>query len=118
MRAVALSFVLLTENAETVHAAMAAVRAWGMPGYGDTDLGWDRQSRAADRAREAVSAIGPGLDALQRERFLTDALRIALADGPVQPAEDSLVRSVGTWLGLTKANVDGVVAQVLADRAN
>jgi uncharacterized tellurite resistance protein B-like protein len=89
---------------------MKAARAWGMPGYGDTDLAWDRQARTADRARELVTTAGPSLDPVRREQFMVAALDVARADGAPTPTEDAYVRDVGAWLGLTPANIDGVLA--------
>ena len=112
MRATVAAFLGVRNTPRTVAAAIEAVRASGMPGYGDADLTWDRQTTAGDRARDAVTAIGAGLEPLGRERFLANALRVPLADGPLGADAVELAQQVGRWLGMTPAHVEGVIAQV------
>jgi hypothetical protein len=117
MRATVAAFLALRDAPRSVAAATDAVRTSGMPGFGDADLTWDRQTGAATKARDAVSAIGTGLEPMGREHFLTTALRVPLADGPLASDAVELAQQVGAWLGMTRANVDGVIAQIRADQA-
>lgn len=113
MRAVMAALIAAAhDDGATVAAATATLREWGLPGYGDTDLAWDRQSRAHERAQALVSGVAGGLDPVRRERVLGDALRVALVDGTLSRDEDTFVRNLGSWLGLTSANIEGVIAQV------
>lgn len=118
MRATVAAFLALRDTPPAVAAAMDAVRATGMPGFGDADLTWDRQTDAATKARDAVSAVGPGLEPVGRERFLTTAMRVPLADGQLGSDAVELAQQVGAWLGMTRANVDGVIAQIRADQTS
>lgn len=118
MRATVLAFLTLGDTPRAVAAAMEAVRGAGLPGYGDADLAWDRQTDAGARVQAAVAAVGPGLEPLGRERFLTAALRVPMADGALSAEATELGRRVGAWLGLTAANVEGVLALVRADQAS
>lgn len=118
MRATVLAFLALRDTPRSMAAAMEAVRGAGMPGYGDADLAWDRQTDAGARAQLAVAAMGPSLEPLGRERFLTGALKVATADGELTPESAELGRRVGAWLGLTSANTEGVLAQVRSGQAS
>lgn len=116
MRAATFAFVLLRDTPATAQAAMKAVRTAGLPGYGDSDLTWDRQSRADAKLDERVRAVGPTLEPLGRERFLAACLDVAMADGDLNAEGTVLAQRIGAGLGLTRANVDGVVAHVASER--
>lgn len=114
MRAAAFAFLVLRDTPAAAQAMMRAVRNAGLTGYGDADLTWDRQTRADEHLDERVRAIGPALEPLGRERFLEGCLHVGLADGDLTTEGVALAQRVGAALGLTRANVDGVVAHVTA----
>ena len=47
-----------------------------------------------------------------RERYVAEAVRVALADGPLSPAERDAARWVAGTLGMTPANAHGVISMV------
>jgi zinc ribbon protein len=91
--------------------AVDAVRRAGAPGY-------DLSQLHADLNQPAEAHAGP-LQTLARqvvleacERYLADAVRIGLADGPLTPAERDTLRWIAGNLGLTPAHAHGVISTV------
>ncbi|HEY8473277.1 MAG TPA: zinc-ribbon domain-containing protein [Natronosporangium sp.] len=92
-------------------AAIEAVRRAGAADYGFEQL-------HADLAQPAETAAGP-LQTLAgqlvpeaRERYLAEAVRIALTDGPLSPAERDAAHWIGSRLGMTQAHAHGVISTV------
>jgi hypothetical protein len=119
LRAVAAALIALSARpAVTTAAAVRMLRDAGLPGYGDTDIAWDLQSRAGDRAIGTLSTIAPVLPLFDRERFLTRAATIGLADGTTTLEVLGYLHRVGTTLDLSKAHIDGVIGQVRSQTAS
>jgi hypothetical protein len=92
-------------------AAVDAVRRAGLPTY-------DLQQLRTDVGQPIEAASGP-LQALAAqltpeacERYLAEAVRIGLADGPLTPAERDGIRWVARNLGMTPAHAEGVMSTV------
>jgi zinc-ribbon family/Tellurite resistance protein TerB len=112
MRAVVGAVVGAQDTPAAREAATEAMRSVGMVGYGDADLAWDMQTGADAGLSERLTDLTGSLDPHGRERFLADAVRIAMADGPLSPAEVAIVERVGTGLELSRATVTGVLMEL------
>jgi hypothetical protein len=94
-------------------AIEAAVGA-GAQGYDDAALDADL-ARPAEDSRRAIAALREQLQIHAREWHLAELIRIALADGPLTGAERMAAENVAADLGLTRAQVIGVIT--LAEQA-
>jgi zinc-ribbon family/Tellurite resistance protein TerB len=98
-------------TAAATHAAVDAVRRAGAPEYGIAELTTDLQL-PIEAAVGPLQALAAHLVPEARERYLSEAVRIALADGPLKPQErDSIVWLAG-HLGMTQAHAHGVIVTV------
>jgi len=111
MRAAAAAMLRSGDPASPVprQRAMEAVTAAGVPGYDeamlDADLG-----RPYEKLRPALNQVGAQLTVEAREWYLADVIRIGLADGPLTEGERHAARLIGLDLGMTQAQVIGVIA--------
>jgi hypothetical protein len=64
----------------------------------------------ADRARVKIGAFGAQLQIEAREWCLAEAIRIAMADGPLTGAERAAAEHLAAALGMTQAQAVGVIA--------
>jgi len=64
----------------------------------------------ADAARAKIGALGAQLQIEAREWCLAEAIRIALADGPLTGAERAATEHLAAALGMTQAQTIGVIA--------
>ena len=71
----------------------------------DADLG-----RPYEKLRPALHQVGAQLTVEAREWYLADVIRIGLADGPLTEGERHAARLIGLDLGMTQAQVIGVIA--------
>jgi len=94
-----------------IAAALAAVRAAGAQGYEVTQLQADL-NQPAESAIEPLRAVATHLTLDARERYLAEAARVGLADGPLTPAEREALAWLANALGLTPAHALGVVTTV------
>jgi hypothetical protein len=60
--------------------------------------------------RPALNQVGAQLTIQAREWYLADVIRIAMADGPLTESERHAALAIGADLGMTQAQVVGVVA--------
>jgi hypothetical protein len=89
--------------------AVDAVLGTGERGYDeaalDADLGQPAETEAAK-----IAAFGSQLQVEAKEWYLAEAIRIALADGPLTGAERAAVEHLASVLGMTQAHAIGVIA--------
>lgn len=112
MRAAAAAVVRAGGASEPAcRAAIDAVRRAGAPGY-------DMPQLHADLSQPPEAIAGP-LQTLASqvvleacERYLADAVRIGLADGPLSQPERETLRWIAGHLGLTPAHAHGVIATI------
>jgi tellurite resistance protein len=106
--------VVLRSGGVSDAAAQAAIeavhRAGGTP--------YDRSTLLEDLGQPVEATAGPlqslaaNLTSDARERYLADAVRIALADGPLTPAEREAIAWIASHLGMSPAHALGVCATV------
>ncbi|HET9081381.1 MAG TPA: TerB family tellurite resistance protein [Trebonia sp.] len=89
--------------------ALDAVTGAGDSGYDDDALEEDL-AEPAGTTRPKVSALGAQLQIEAREWCLAEAIRIALADGPLTAAERAAAEHLAGLLGMTQAQAIGVIA--------
>src|SRR6201994_3484303 len=89
--------------------AIEAVIGSGVPNYDEAMLDADLM-RPLDTIRPALNRVGTQLTIQAREWYLAELIRIALADGPLSEAERHAALAIGLDLGMTQAQVIGVVA--------
>ena len=89
--------------------AIEAVVASGVPDYGEAMLGVDLM-QPFGLIRPALNQVGAQLTIQAREWYLAEVIRIAMADGPLSESERQAALAIGLDLGMTQAQVIGVVA--------
>jgi hypothetical protein len=89
--------------------AIEAVRAAGMPGYGQAMLNGDL-TLPAGAIRPALNEVGAQLTVQAREWYLADVIRIGMSDGPLTEGERQAALAIGLDLGMTQAQAIGVIA--------
>lgn len=94
-----------------VNAAVAAVRQAGAPQYDVGQLEADLRlpAEAGDGALRTLAAQ-TALPA--RESYVTSAVRIGLADGPLSPDEREAVLALAAGLELSPAHAQGIIVSV------
>ncbi len=91
------------------HRAIQAVAAAGLPGYDQVMLNGDL-TLALGTIRPALKEVGAQLAAPAREWYLADVIRIGMADGSLTEGERQAAVAIGLDLGMTQAQVAGVIA--------
>src|SRR5580693_1443452 len=89
--------------------AVDAVTGAGEGGYDEDALKEDLRE-PADTARAKIGALGAQLQSEAREWYLAEAIRIAMADGPLTGAERAAAEHLAAALGMTQAQAVGVIA--------
>lgn len=89
--------------------AVAAVTGAGDGDYDEDALSEDL-AEPADIARPKIGVLGSQLQVEAREWYLAEAIRIAMADGPLTGAERAAVEHLASALGMTQAQAIGVIA--------
>jgi len=89
--------------------AIDAVRGTGEGDYDEAALEADL-SEPAGPAREKIGALGGQLQVEAREWYLAEAIRIAMADGPLTGPERVAAEHLAGALGMTQAHAIGVIA--------
>jgi hypothetical protein len=111
MRALA-ALILRVGNPDSPVArrrALDAVTGAGDRAYDEEALVADL-AEPGDTARPKVVALGAQLQVEAREWCLAEAIRIALADGPLTPAERVAAEQLAALLSMTQAQAIGVIA--------
>ncbi|MBO2446544.1 TerB family tellurite resistance protein [Actinomadura barringtoniae] len=110
MRAAA-SLTLRAGDAESVEArrrAIEAVQGYGERRYDDEAVEADLSLRA-EFLEEEVSLAGAQLAVEAKEWFLSQAVRVGLADGPLSDTERQALHHVAHLLGMSRAHALGVI---------
>lgn len=89
--------------------AVEAVIRSGVPDYNEAMLDADL-TQSFDVIRPALNQVGAQLAIQAREWYLAEVIRIAMADGPLTETERHAALAIGADLGMTQAQVIGVVA--------
>jgi len=89
--------------------AIEAVIGAGTPGYDEAMLDADLMM-PFDSIRPALNQVGAQLTIQAREWYLAEVIRIAMADGTLTEGERHAALAIGVDLGMTQAQVVGVVA--------
>ncbi|HEX2745103.1 MAG TPA: zinc-ribbon domain-containing protein [Streptosporangiaceae bacterium] len=89
--------------------AIEAVIGAGTPGYDEAMLNADL-TMPFDSIRPALNQVGAQLTIQAREWYLAEVIRIAMADGTLTEGERHAALAIGVDLGMTQAQVVGVVA--------
>ena len=89
--------------------AIAMARGAGAESYDDAALDADIVM-PDDLVRPALHRFGSQLTVQAREWYLADVIRIGMADGALSEAERGAAQAIGLDLGMTQAQVVGVVA--------
>jgi hypothetical protein len=89
--------------------AIEAVIGSGVPDYDEATLNADLM-QPFEVIRPALNQVGTQLTIQAREWYLAEVIRIALADGPLLETERQAALAIGADLGMTQAQVIGVVA--------
>jgi hypothetical protein len=91
--------------------AIDVLTAAGLANYDDSALTVDL-ALGAGRGADIAAPLGRlaiQLTMPAPEWFLTDAVRVGLADGPLSEEEREAARLIATHLGMTAAQADGVI---------
>jgi len=89
--------------------AIETVIGSGVRGYDEAMLNADLM-QPFEAIRPALNQVGVQLTIQAREWYLADVIRIAMADGPLTESERHAALAIGVDLGMTQAQVVGVVA--------
>jgi hypothetical protein len=89
--------------------AVEAVIGAGTPGYDEAMLSADLMM-PFDSIRTDLNQVGAQLTIQAREWYLAEVIRIAMADGTLTEGERHAALAIGVDLGMTQAQVVGVVA--------
>ncbi|HXW44151.1 MAG TPA: hypothetical protein VEL03_05165 [Streptosporangiaceae bacterium] len=91
-------------------SAVDAVRAAGVPRYGDRALAADlaREAAGGDRA-SALGTLAIQLIMPAHEWFLAGIVRVGLADGQLSPEQRGAAKHIAACLGMTPAQAHGVI---------
>ena len=88
--------------------AIEAVIGSGVRDYDEAMLNADL-TQPFEAIRPALNQVGAQLTIQAREWYLADVIRIAMADGPLTESERHAALAIGADLGMTQAQVVGVV---------
>jgi len=113
MRAAASAMLRSGDPASPVsrQRAIEAVAGAGIPGYDEAMLDADLR-KATDAIRPALNRVGAQLTIEAREWYLAEVIRIGMADGPLTEGQRHAARAIGLDLGMTQAQVVGVIAMI------
>jgi hypothetical protein len=96
-------------NPRSRRRAIDAVTGAGDDGY-DEDALEEDLAEPSETARTKIGALGAQLQIEAREWCLAEAIRIAMADGPLTAAERAAAEQMAAALGMTQAQAIGVIA--------
>jgi len=96
-------------NPASRQRAIEAVIAAGVPNYDEAMLRADL-TQPFEAIRPALNQVGSQLAIQAREWYLAEAIRIAMADGPLNGSERAAAEHLAAALGMTMAQAIGVIA--------
>src|SRR5215470_3566613 len=99
--------VLSQPTTAQMQRAIEAVIGSGVPNYDEAMLDADLM-QPFEAIRPALNQVGAQLTIHAREWYLTEVIRMALADGPLSETERQAAWAIGADLGMTQAQVVGV----------
>lgn len=97
------------DSAAARKRAVDAVHGAGEQEF-DEDTLADDLSQSREQARTAVTRLGAQLRSEAKEWHLAEAVRIGMADGPLNSAERAAAEILAMDLGMTRAQAVGVIA--------
>ena len=97
------------DSAAARKRAVDAVHGTGEQEF-DEDALADDLSQSREQARTAVARLGAQLRSEAKEWHLAEAVRIGMADGPLNSAERAAAEILAMDLGMTRAQAVGVIA--------
>jgi hypothetical protein len=111
MRALVVAMLRVGDPANPLarRRAIDAVVGTGERGYGEAALDADLEAPAETEIGK-IAAFGGQLQVEAREWYLAEAIRIAMADGPLTGPERAAAAHLATALGMTQAQAIGVIA--------
>lgn len=111
MRAAATAMLLSGDagSAAARQRAITMIIGSGAEGYDETALDQDLE-QPSESLRAALHRVGTQLTIQAREWYLADVIGIGMADGALTDSERSAAQAIGLDLGMTQAQVVGVVA--------
>jgi len=110
MRALVVAMLRVGDPANPLarRRAIAAVAGTGEPAYDEAALDADLEEPTATGVPK-IAALGGQLQVEAKEWYLAEAIRIALADGPLTGPERVAAVHLATALGMTQAQAVGVI---------
>jgi hypothetical protein len=113
VRVAAVGMVAAGSGAMAVRtAAVELVAQSGTESYDDDTLTNDLAHYDATQLPSYVAPLAAGLKEQGKETFVAQLTRVALAGGPLTPAETAVLETVGAGLQLTAAHLRGIVDTV------
>ena len=111
MRALVVAMLRVGDPANPLarRRAIDAVVGTGERGYDEAILDADLEG-PAETEIDRIAAFGGQLQVEAKEWYLAEAIRIALADGPLTGPERAAAVRLATALGMTQAQAIGVIA--------
>ena len=111
MRALVVAMLRVGDPANPLarRRAIDAVVGTGERGYDEAILDADLEG-PAETEIDRIAAFGGQLQVEAKEWYLAEAIRIALADGPLTGPERTAAVRLATALGMTQAQAIGVIA--------
>jgi hypothetical protein len=111
MRALVVAMLRVSDPANPLarRRAIDAVVGTGEPGYDDAALDADLEG-PTETEIDKIAAFGGQLQVEAKEWYFAEAIRIALADGPLTGPERAAAVQLATALGMTQAQAIGVIA--------
>jgi len=111
MRTAAVAMLRSGDPASPVARQRAVSLIVGAGGQGYDEAALDRDlAQAPGAGAPALAQVGAQLTIQAREWYLADVIRIGMADGPLTDPERAAVQAIGLDLGMTQAQVLGVVS--------
>jgi uncharacterized tellurite resistance protein B-like protein len=113
-RAMVLTMLADGEAGQTELQAFASLgKSYGLPGLDPSQVQVLVAKATTDR-RSLAQQLGPlsaQLNAAGKERLLEAAVRMAAADGTLQPQELEILESIAKALGVSSAHLKGIVSE-------